>query len=738
MSQSHRSGMNLKSYSATRTLSSLDIVLFAVVTLLAESVPVVVLAEAGPDEWKPPSFNSAQPGNSSQVPVPGQATNPAANQPSTSQGQQAITRQSQQAIPGEVVTQQRRNRLESRLKTGLRRACPRECRPCPLETVLERCYTADERKQAVRVFWAAAEKAIYYDTLAESLKELESIRVTAQDTALLAALQEAHRARLAETQAALSSSLHDLRVAAKAASSSDLPYPDDMPHVGGYRTGIDQLYPQNTAPEALRRLDQLLALSRQSVYLHAAAADSAYDAWNALRDAYQAGRGSFWTAAQAWQLWVDEQRRCLQAITSYNEDILEFVTTAGFANRSAGDLVRMLVEPTSRGVVSSAEKSSGPASSGTPPASQMQPSPQALPQSSFLNRLPTKDGSLLPEHVGHHTTHTEMNCTDQLGGLVESLLLVDTTSTATIFAGTLPRKAAVHAAAVMRIARQSTLESSTSENSGLPAGGSTTPFSPELQNGGVRETLESIAGMAFRKGTTIAEGKTISLRQWLASHAASSAGRSQQIRDYWSAAVSQASLFVNVQRCAALAEAFPVILAKWNQPGTAEEMLYFHALRCSADATLQDSHAHVLKTALSGQTPTGQTEVTGFTPVSLPFFGPYDTKWEAIRQINPALERGTAPQLAAAIPQHYNKIGHLAQAVAYADRARIAAVSAYEQGTGGLYPLLCTTTLEFDLWIELVQAVGHYNTLIADYVATIQPNLDRERLLGVLGVRESE
>lgn len=137
----------------------------------------------------------------------------------------------------------------------------------------------------------------------------------------------------------------------------------------------------------------------------------------------------------------------------------------------------------------------------------------------------------------------------------------------------------------------------------------------------------------------------------------SSAERSQRIKDYWSAAVLQASLFVNVQRCATLAEAFPVILAKWNQPGTAEEMLYFHALRCSGDATLRIPMLTCLKRLCRARRPQGEPG-NKFHPGFLPFLGPYDTKWEAIRQINPALERGTAPQLAAAIPQQYNKIGH--------------------------------------------------------------------------------
>ncbi|MGB4726095.1 MAG: hypothetical protein WBH86_01690, partial [Thermogutta sp.] len=189
------------------------------------------------------------------------------------------------------------------------------------------------------------------DFLTECLSELEKTQVALGDQMALEAVKQLYTARIYELRGRLQASMASLLEAVGSDRDRQPVFPDDIPHTGGYRTQLEKLFPE-TPPLGLRRLNEMIPLARQSIYLHFQASQSAYDAWLACKEAYDAQRGDLWSALACWRLWVDEQLHCAEAIENYNRLILEYVITSGNGQLSAEDFVNMLVEQDARRVVS--------------------------------------------------------------------------------------------------------------------------------------------------------------------------------------------------------------------------------------------------------------------------------------------------------------------------------------------------------------------------------------------------
>lgn len=189
-----------------------------------------------------------------------------------------------------------RPELDARLKTALRRSLRGDYRLVSLEDLFARWSGSGERKRAGRAYWQVTRLALSVDGLSQALAELETLSCPPERRAYLEAIKGVFSAKLVDLRGQLVQSQIALSQYSGDVGGKTLPFPDDLPHTGGYKTHLASLFPSGNVPTELRRIDNLLPLVRHSIYLHFVASRSARDAW--LAYAETSASASF--ALDAW------------------------------------------------------------------------------------------------------------------------------------------------------------------------------------------------------------------------------------------------------------------------------------------------------------------------------------------------------------------------------------------------------------------------------------------------------
>ncbi|MGQ9769601.1 MAG: hypothetical protein ACUVQG_03510 [Thermogutta sp.] len=602
-------------------------------------------------------------------------------------------------LPQRPTSAQIRSRLDARLKAAMQRACPENARPLELGTVAQRFSSAEHRERAIVAFWRAARTAITVDFLTEALSELERLQVPPNDQVTVDSVKQLYLARFYEFRGDLQAGMVSLTEIVGMGNDQQLMFPDDIPHTGGYSTQLEKLY-QGTPPLALRRLHEMIPLARQSIYLHFEAGQSARDAWLAFKDAYETRRADLWTALACWRLWVEELIRLAEAVETYNRLILEYVMASGNGHLGGESFVRMLLENESRRVVSGAVRTRGDATG-------------------------TKFRSLINRDQGIDPSFDR-----QLQGVVnagfqeDSFNLLAKVPRIPVFS---PWAKGWERFAAIPVSMPA------QEKSWVQAGLSS-PYFATLPQTSAGVFVQKLAEQSFRMGE-LALGETNRTQHVsLDAQIVKGGNRADRVRLYWDLAVAQGKYCVFVQYSAALSEIFPHVLARWSEPGAAEDMLQLQAFRRVADAALEDIHFSVMEKGFELLEAMSSSDRAQPVAITLPYVGEYDTKWDQVKSMLPGDVRVTAAPVAFRIPAVYAALCQIGLSLSAADQSRVITASGFLQGQSGISPLLQAIDLESEIWLEFVELAGRYNQLIADYVLMVRPDLSAQEFLTAVGI----
>lgn len=578
-----------------------------------------------------------------------------------------------------------REELDTRLKTGLRRSFQNTQRLVTLESLLVRHAGAQERKRSIAAYWRTVKLILILDALSQSLSELENLVCPPDRRAYMESIKGAATSRLAELRADLAAAQADLARWTGITDGNTQVFPDDLPHTGGYRTQLTSLFPDGTAPLELRKIDTLLPLLRQSIYLHYSAMRSAHDAWLAYCEATNSGTPQVEAALAMWQLEAEELVKCLEAIETYNSLILDYVISVAPTSASASQLLEMLLEPASRRVVSSV---SAGAQTGSPDAAVRSGAGAAGAEgkTSGANPLDTLSEKW-PFHVGLNRSH--------------------------LFASLVAK-----------------------ENPGIGgAEGASKGFFSQITATRLETFVQQLTHLTIEEANRWLPPDKVDLRDFLANRGNGPGDWAQAAREYWEVIGAQVQLALAIKESSALGEIFAATLPRAGEPGAAEAMLEIHAVRRAADAALQDAHLRFVERRLMLGDRAGLSRGADVVAATLPFSGPYQTRWSYLAPRVDPKDRVHLAGLAEQIPHVYAAIVHAASALLSSDLARQQGLEAYRQGQLQLHNLLEMVRLEFALWREFFVAVRRYNCAIAEYVAGCLPGATLDQYLEAIGYR---
>lgn len=631
------------------------------------------------------------------------AVNPQGEQPTSPPGDSGFSSKQVESKPGSDLPQRQtsvqiRTTLDTRLKLALQRTRPSNAQPIELGIVAQKCPSAETRQKAVTTFWQVARVAMTIDFVTEALSELESVQVRPNDQVTLESVKQLYMARLYEYRGDLQASMTSLSEIVGSGVDKQPLFPDDIPHTGGYSTQLEKLY-QGAPPLGLRRIHEMIPLARQSIYLHFGAGQSSRDAWLAFKEAYDAQRTDLWTVLTCWRLWVEEQIRLAEAIETYNRLILEYIVTSGNGHIDSESFVRMLLEDDARRVISGADRT-------------------------------RSDAHMKSDRPGGSESGGTVPIDPRPWSPINSRIAV-LFAKATASSNRLPLFSTV----AQKQGRCPTLfVSRSSQDEGWVQAGLSTPYFLTLPQSSAGIFVRKLAEQSFKTGEMALAESNRGEKVPLDSRIVKSRNRQDHVRLYWDVAVAQGRYCVLVQYSAALSEVFPILLARWNEPGVAEEMLQLQAFRRIADAALQDAHLEMVKKGFQLLEITGNTN--GVQPIAstVPYVGEYDTKWEQVKSLLPYPARATAARAAYELRASYAALCQEGLALNAADQSRVVAAGRFLQGQLGITPLLHAIHLECEIWLHFIELTGRYNQLIADYVTLIRPDLNEKEFLTAIGI----
>ncbi len=272
------------------------------------------------------------------------------------------------------------------------------------------------------------------------------------------------------------------------------------------------------------------------------------------------------------------------------------------------------------------------------------------------------------------------------------------------------------------------------ENGPAVDAGLSTPYFGKLQQGSAGVFVRQVAELSFKRGMTAAMQDGLNTGIPMDEKLLSEGDFAHQARRYWDIAAIQAKYYVFLQYSALLSELFPTVLARWNEPGAAEEMLQLQAFRRTVDAGLQDIHLKMLDRGSDLIALNSKSDNAHPVAITLPYVGEYDTRWDQIRTVLPEPTRTAAMRVVSRIPATYAALCQNALALNAADQARVFAVGRFLNRQERIGPVLSALQFEHEAWLGLIELTGQYNHLIAEYVSLVRPDLDQKDFLSAIGI----
>jgi hypothetical protein len=239
------------------------------------------------------------------------------------------------------------------------------------------------QRQAVVAYWHLSAAITRHAFARQASAFLQQVQPPTQPDgqALFEAARATAAARQDETGEEVTASQYDLLERSFAADLTILPWPDDTPLVGSYRTNFETLFGDHPAPLRLRRIHDLLPATKRVIEARARAVVAAREARDVNHVAYHEGRLPIRSLLDACEQLRLEQQALVAAVLRYNEAIAEYALAVVGPAADPATVVSTLIkwqtppavtqQPASRIQQASAEEPL--------PSDAQQPAPAAAP-----------------------------------------------------------------------------------------------------------------------------------------------------------------------------------------------------------------------------------------------------------------------------------------------------------------------------------------------------------------------
>jgi hypothetical protein len=649
-----------------------------------------------------------------------------------------------------------------------------------LSRALSASRSRTEQRAITLAYWQLAEAAAKYNAARIQIKKLQDMQPRPGEEAMLRAAQSSAAARRSAAELSATEAQYALAAPMHLPPQSALPWPGDLPHVGGYRTNYQELTLHQMLPDRARLIDRILPLQRSVIEGRAAAVLAAEDVLAALEEDHRTDRADLSAVITAVERRFQQQAAFIETVCGYNREIAEYACAAAPPGLPPAQLATWLIPPAPHLPAPSAVLQD----SAVQPADHLEPTP-APPENLTGKNQPTPAVRLLGPLVPVAPTPAEND-----GPPAESSSPAVTTGELGIDAkGTVPFSSTVPAQPSENRDSSQLPRSPTSppsddpftprKNKPTPARrprpeekGTVPPTLREKEDN-PQETISTASPRLVRKEvlTTTApqasataalysalqgadpavqakqltlilhenrvlpehSGRPMALEECLSRWAGGD--RKAAVSAYWTVGQRAAEYQVSAEQRDILDSLTPKVLERRGTPSGAGEMLQLRAAQLDAKAAVLEARVRLAEAQFVLARLTQATAAAEWPlPTTAPHFGQYDMKFE--EQSRRITESWPMRRLAATIPQFSGCLQEQAAAVIAADAARTDAATEYDAGRAALTTVLNRIASQTRRTLEFLQTQNDYNRALAEYVLSIlPPETPPNRLVAALVVK---
>jgi hypothetical protein len=564
-------------------------------------------------------------------------------------------------------------------------------------TLLEALGTTTDRSQQLAIthaYWRLAAAVGEYQARFGAVQRLRQLSPRAEDVSTLRA--ERSKAtevlRRAESEAARAQQA----LAETSRLSAGAPLPADLPHAGPYRTNFNEASASPSAPARNRLIHRTLPLRRQGIDLRATAVQAAEDALEAAIDGYRESSGELAVVLSCLARAVEERTAFVSEVCRYNDEIADYALSVAAAHASPGDLVTMLIFPTSQpdGVPGKIETLAAPQTlpakrAGVAPSTGVEPATWIFPASPAQSAGVAGQPTLAPR---------------------KPTLAPKKPTSIPAEPAPLPPKPVPEE----RVAKRLPL----ADGPGASAG-TTSALYPALVSASATARVKDLsAALHWNRNLPPDSGRSVELEECL--RGLSAGDRRSVIDAYWIARQRLAEYQVLVGQGELIEQLVQAVLDHRQQPSGSLDMLRLQAARLAGEADRTAAQVELLQSQFELTRRVGRPlDGPWLVPSTAPHAGPYRLKLDEQRP--ELVQQPSMRRLSAAVPALNDALQEQAAAVVEADSARAAATTAYQLGGRGIEQLLTCVRSQTVETFAFLQTLTGYNRAIAEYALTVLP-----------------
>ena len=579
--------------------------------------------------------------------------------------------------------------------------------------------TAERRQQweVTQAYWGLVEAVALYHFCLDHQKQLSQWTARPENALLLRTAQASSLAALREAESKAISAQHDLAALLSMPVNMPLPLPADRPHVGPYRTNVNELFGTAGMPPRAKLIDQTLPWLRRAIDVRASAITAADEATTAATAAYQAGRGDLSIALLCAAESHRQRRAFADLVCRYNDQIADYALNVARVNISGAAVVGMLIGPPRDQVRPTSYEDDGtgmsrPATSPTParpPVSPQQEPTVAPPRE--LQALP-RELQALPRELQALPRQQEAPSDESKQPAVP---------------GALPRSMLQHSPAPVdgssaepRAVNRVAIDGAASPHALYPA---LVQAEPSVKASQLATTLH------WDRSLPQGMGEPITVEECLRGRSA--VERWPILAAYWTARHRAAQCQAFAQQTEML-ETLSAMAARRDRSADGQTVPRLRTLQLSTEAAVQESLALLAEAQLELASRIGRESSARWPlPTTVPHAGTCLLKLDVQP---PELQGSRAVQRwVSMLPLEQKALEDRAVAIVEADVARAALTSQYDASAATLEDVLAAVGQEADETLAFLRLLTDYNHSIGQYaLAVLPPATSSEQLSAAL------
>jgi hypothetical protein len=214
-----------------------------------------------------------------------------------------------------------------------------------LYDALERTSGSQQQFTAIKSYWDWTLAVVELHGVVEEDTILARVNAprSAHEQAAHQANRKASRSRLEDTQLDVAAKVVDLLDSTGLRGTSTALRPADVPYVSTYNTNFSRIFPGNSAPATLRKINQTLPYALKVVRSRSDSYVGARQALTAAESAYQGGQCSYDDFVNAMGLVRSQRRAFLDSVHDYNFAIAEYALSIAGPGLQRETVVSMLI-----------------------------------------------------------------------------------------------------------------------------------------------------------------------------------------------------------------------------------------------------------------------------------------------------------------------------------------------------------------------------------------------------------